>query len=116
VGYFAGTGIQAIGDIQVAGGIHGGTGWEGQLGVSGQAIVAAEPLSPVSCHQGQDRGLGIHPQNDVAAIREKDVARRVHRETVGAEQVGRRSRNTHGQPAASESRNCVVLAEGTTRN
>src|ERR1019366_9345319 len=79
--------ITIVGNVQVAGWVHGDAGGSVQLGADGRAVVAAEALRPVSRHGGD------HPIRNLADARVKpvgdvQVASRIHSDALGPGQLG----------------------------
>ena len=76
-----------VGDVEVAGGVHGDPAGSVQLGAGGRAVVAAEALRPVARHGGD------HPVRDladavVASVGDVQVAGGIHGDARGIVQLG----------------------------
>src|ERR1019366_1408410 len=79
--------VTRVGDIEVAGGVHGDPHGAAQLGAGGRAVVAAETLRPIS------RRGGDHPVRDLAdavvdRVGDVQVAGRVDGDPGGKVQLG----------------------------
>ena len=79
--------VTGVGDVQVAGGIHGDAVGIIQLGAGGRAAVAADSLDPVSRHGGD------HPIRDLAdaavtGVGDVQVAGGIHGDAGGIVQLG----------------------------
>ena len=73
-----------IGDVEVAGGVHGDTAGTHQLGAGGWATVAQG--APAPGHGGDEPGRDF--ADAVAAGGDVEVAGRVHSEAVGIARTG----------------------------
>ena len=102
--------VMGVGDVEVAGGVHGDALGIGQLGAGGRASIAAEAGRPVSRHQGQDARCAVQSQ-DAVLIREEHVARPIGRDVLRcAAQAGGRSWYIDRQRAAGKCRYDIGLA------
>ena len=84
---FADARVPAVGDVKVAGGIHGDAVGIGQLGAGGRTVVAAKALRPVSRYGGDDPIRHLADAG-VTGVGDVQVAGGIHRDAVGIKQLG----------------------------
>ena len=81
--------VVRIGDVQVARGIYRHTARTRQAGAGGRAAVAGKAMCATARHGGDDAFGGLHAADAaVARIGDEQVARGVHRHTLGEAQAG----------------------------
>jgi hypothetical protein len=67
-----------VGDEEVASGVHGHAGGDGQIGVGRGVSVAAEALGAIASDRSDDPARGFHAADAVIpTVRDEDVARTV---------------------------------------
>ena len=91
----------SIGDVQVAGGVHGDPIGNVQLGADGRAIVPAVALRPAPRH-GSDHPIGNLADPEVISIGDVEVAGGVHGDAFGSVQLSAGSRTAIAAVASQE--------------
>ena len=97
--------LLCVRNVKVARGVHGHAdraeelGCKVQLGAGGWAIVATETNRAVSRCQSQDASFGVQPEHGlVLAAGDKDVARRVGRDSAYEAKARGSARRFTGSP------------------